>query len=82
MVAEAARRKWPGNSIPTFQNNPANMAELDNLVAKLLPECTLPCFNKKQIRQHILDTLTERRRSVKRGHNYDNVSYINTSNKI
>ena len=36
IVAEAVRKKWPGNSIPTFRNNPANIAELDNLVAKLL----------------------------------------------
>ena len=73
MVSEAARRKWPGNQIPTFYNNPTNMAELDNLVTKLLPECSLTYFNKKHIRQHILDTLTERRRNVKRGHDYDNV---------
>lgn len=73
MVAEAARKRWPGNDIPVFRNNPANMAELDDLVTMLLPECSLPCFNKKQIRQHILDTLTERRRNVKRGHDYDKV---------
>ena len=72
MVAEAARKKWPGNHIQTFRNNVANMAELNDLVTKLLPECSLPWFNKKQIRQHILDTLTERHKNVKRGHNYDN----------
>ena len=57
------------------------MAELDDLVTMLLPECSLPCFNKKQIRQRILDTLTERRRNVKTGHDYEKVERVHV-NKV
>lgn len=36
-----------------------------------MPEC-LPYFGKRQIRQHILDCLNERRRQIRKGHDYDN----------
>jgi len=60
-VAKAASERWPGNNIPTFKNSKENLKQLDLLVQKLFPECHLPCFGKKQIRQHILDCLNERR---------------------
>ena len=70
----AARTKWPGNDTPIFRNHPSNLNELNNLATKLTPKYSLPCFNPKQIRKHILDTLTERRRNMKRGHDYNCVS--------
>ena len=72
-VSEEARKRWPGNDIPIFRNNKDNQAELDKLVDSL-EDCVLPYFNREQIRRHILDTLTERRRNIKRGYNYDDVS--------
>ncbi len=47
---------------------------LDDLVKKLVPECSLGFFGEKAIRKHVLDTLTERRRNVRKGYNYDDVS--------
>lgn len=75
-VAKAASEKWPGNNIPTFRNNKENLQQLDHLVEKLVPECQLPHFGKKQIRQHILDCLNERRRQIRKGHDYSLVSKL------
>ena len=73
-VASAAKNMWPGNNIPTFKNDEARLKELDKLVKSLLPECEMPCFSEQGIRRHILDCLTERRRQIKKGHDYENVS--------
>ena len=54
-VTKAAIEQWPSNNIPTFRNNKKNKEQLDHLVEKLVPECQLPCFGKKQIRRHVLD---------------------------
>lgn len=75
-VAKAASERWPGNNIPTFKNSRENLNQLDCLVEKLLPECQLPHFGRKQVRQHILDCLNERRRQIRKGHNYNKVLYI------
>ncbi len=64
----------PGNEIPTFRNHKENPKMLDDLVKKLVPECSLGFFGEKAIRKHVLDTLTERRRNVRKGYNYDDVS--------
>lgn len=79
-VNMAVKRQWPGNKLPTFKGQLGKPGELDELVAKLLPECTysppsLPgvVFGKKAIRQHILDSLNERRRMVHSGYDYENV---------
>ena len=72
-VTKAAIEQWPGNNIPTFRNNKKNKEQLDHLVEKLVPECQLPCFGKKQIRQHVLDCLNERRRQTRNGHHYSQV---------
>ena len=57
------------NEIPIFRNNKDNQAELDKLVESLEEDCTFaPYFNKEPIRKI---TLAERRRSVKRGYNYE-----------
>ena len=73
-VAAAAWKTWPGNNIPTFKNNLPLLKQLDTLVKSLLPDCELPFFDEKAIRSHIMDTLTERRRQIKNGHDYENVS--------
>ena len=74
-VAAAAKEVWPGNDIPTFRKDEKNLKKLDDLVKKLTPECSLPFFQEKAIRQHILDCLTEHRRNVKKGYNYDCVAF-------
>ena len=73
-MASAAKKMWPGNNIPTFRNDEAMLKKLDELVKRLLPECEMPFFGEQAIRSHILDSLTERRRQVKKGHDYENVS--------
>ena len=67
---------WPGNNIPTFKNNEVMLKQLDKLVKSLLPDCEMPFFGEQAIRRHILDSLTERRRQIKKGHNYENVSTL------
>jgi len=52
-VSAAARSARPGNSIPKFKNNEEEIAKLDELVKKLLPDCSLPYFGEKAIRKHI-----------------------------
>jgi len=49
--------------------------ELNTLVDELVDQCSYaPAgFGKVGIRQHILDTLNERRRRVHKGHNFDEV---------
>lgn len=74
-VRAATLKKWPGNEIPTFRKNKDSMKELDELVEELLEECAFPLvgFDAQAIRQHILDILNERRRSVRKGHDYTKV---------
>ena len=47
------------------------------MVEELIPECSTPFFGKNAIRKHILDALNERRRQIKRGHDYEKVYVIN-----
>ena len=70
-IAVAAKDTWPRKNIPTFKNNKENQQKLSALVDKLLPECQLPWFGKEAIRKHILNTLTERRRNIKKGYDYE-----------
>lgn len=71
-VAKAARLAWPGNDIPIFRGNKDNLKKLDNLVPELNPTCSSKHFQETAIRRHILDTLSERRRQIKRGYDYEN----------
>ena len=77
-VQERAVQKWPGNDIPIFRKNIKAMKELNELVEELTETCTYaPAgFNKAGIRQHILDTLNERRSRIHKGHDYDKVSWF------
>ena len=74
-VQERAVLKWPGNDIPIFRKNQTALIELNALVDELPDQCSYaPAgFGKVGIRQHILDTLNERRRRVHKGHNFDKV---------
>lgn len=69
--------KWPGNNIPVFRKNVEALKELNDLVEELAATCTYePCgFTKEGIRKHILDTLNERRRRIKKGHDYTKVHW-------
>ena len=74
-VQERAVRRWPGNAIPIFRKNVKALKELNELVDELAETCTyVPAgFDKRGIRQHILDTLNERRRRIHKGHDYEKV---------
>lgn len=55
-----------------FRKNVKALKELNELVVELAETCTYaPAgFDKRGIRQHILDTLNERRQRIHKGHNY------------
>ena len=74
-VQERAVQKWPGNAILIFRKNITALKELNELVDELAQTCTyVPAgFDKSGIRQHILDTLNERRRRIHNGHDYEKV---------
>ena len=60
-MADAADNAWP-DEIPKFKDNQKNKEKLEKLVAKLTPDCSLPFFKAKGIKQHILDHFNEKRR--------------------
>ena len=75
----AAVSTLPGNSIPCFKGKVGveNRAKLSTLVDSLVRECSytpssISCatFGKSGIKQHIIDSLNERRRRVHSGHDY------------
>ena len=74
-VRAATLKKWPGNEILTFRNNKESLKQLNELVEETLEECAFPqvAFDGQAIGQHILDILNERRRSVRKGHDYTKV---------
>ena len=58
-------------TVPIFRGNKENTAKLDSyLVKELKQTCSSRSFDEDAIRQHIIDSLGERRRQVKRGHDY------------
>ena len=69
-VHAATLKKWPGNEILPVTTNKDSMKQLDKLVEELLEKCAFPLvgLDAQAIRQHILDILNERRRSVRKGH--------------
>ncbi|XP_031549914.1 uncharacterized protein LOC116287382 [Actinia tenebrosa] len=71
-VRQAAINKWPGNDIPTFKKKSTALEELEELVNQLKKECSFePAdFDRKGIKQHVLDVLNERRRHLRSGHDY------------
>ncbi|CAH3151167.1 unnamed protein product, partial [Porites evermanni] len=71
-IRAAVIKTWPGNDIPTFENNRETEEQLQNLVEDLNEECSFPVlrFGKEGIKQHVLDILNEQRRHVRKGHDY------------
>ena len=69
----AACETWPGNCIPTFRKGSSEMQQLESLVESLVQSSSCEYFGKRAIRSHILDTLAERRRQVRKGHDYGKV---------
>ena len=69
-MAKAARNTWPGNDIPIFRGNATNLKKFADLVIELTRTCETPYFGEAAIRRHILDSLAERRRMVKKGYDY------------
>jgi len=73
-VTKAAKIAWPGDDIPLFQNNKENLKKLDDLVATLKKKYSVENrFEAPEIRLHILNTLAERRRNIKRKANSEEV---------
>ena len=71
-MADYADQAWP-DEVPRFKNNEANQKKLEKLVARITPECSLPFFPSKGIKQHIIDHFHEKRRyrdNLKRGHSF------------
>lgn len=75
-MSRATKIAWPGNDLPTFRGNKENTKKLDDLVKELAPSCSSKHFTETSIREHIIDTLAERRRQVKKGYDYDKVCNI------
>jgi len=77
-VAAAAKEKWPGNTVPHFKPGSSEEKDLEDLVEKLTVKHSIEKlgFGADAIRQHIRDTLYERRRLIKKGKDYENVSDI------
>ena len=78
-VAKAADEMWPGNDLPTFKKNDLhNLRELHDLVTKLEPKYsyTPAGFGYKGIRKHVMDHLNERRREVRKGHDFTQVCIL------
>ena len=63
----AACETWPGNCIPTFRKGSSEMQQLESLVESLVQSSSCEYFGKRAIRSHILDTLAECRRQVRKG---------------
>ena len=76
-MAKAAKRMWLGNDIPIFHGNATNLKKLSDLVTDLTSTCETPCFRRAVIRRHVLDSLAERRRMVKKGYDYIQVCTLN-----
>lgn len=83
-VTTAALEQWPGNDLPVFKNDKAATEELETLVSTLEETCSFePAgFNKEGIKQHVLDVLNERRRRIRKGHDYTQVSSFIFTNSV
>ena len=59
-MADYADQAWP-DKVLRFKNNEANKKKLEKLVVRITPECSLPFFPSKGIKQDILDHFHEKR---------------------
>ena len=71
---KATKLVWPGNDVPLLKGDPTNLQKLDKLVEQLKDTCSTKYFGEREIRLHIINTLAERRRHIKKGVDYDKVS--------
>ena len=76
-MAKVAKHMWPGNDIPIFRGNATNLKKSSDLVTDLTSTCETPYFGKAAIRRHVLDSLAEQRRMVKKGYDYLQVCTLN-----
>jgi hypothetical protein len=76
-ISDAARVKWPGNTLPNFKL-PVMQNELDKVVDELVPNYSTAevNFSRNGVRQHILDTMNERRRRVRKSVDYTKLVII------
>ena len=81
-ISKATKLAWLGNTLPLFRGNQPNQAKLSGLVNELKETCTTKYFNEESIREHIIDSIHERRRAVNKGYDYEMVAncltYINS----
>ena len=75
---KATKIAWPGNNLPLFRGDLENTKKLNDLVKELKDKYATKHFGEAEIRLHIINTVAERRRNVKkRGFDYEQVhSYI------
>eukprot|EP00731_Ephydatia_muelleri_P005308 Em0002g1484a len=69
-VRKAVYDTWKGNSIPLFKTDSAERQKLEELAATLIPTCKTKYFGERAIRQHIFDSLNEKKRRIRKGVDY------------
>ena len=57
-----------------FKTDSAERQKLEELAATLIPTCKTKYFGERAIRQHIFDSLTEKKRRIRKGVDYTKVS--------
>jgi len=75
-VAKAAKQTFPGNEIPLFRANKEAESRREALVAELKKVNRCKFFTDAAIREHIKDTLAERRRRVTKGYDFTQVNLL------
>ena len=73
-VRKAVYDTWKGNSIPLFKTDSAERQKLEEFAATLIPTCKTKYFGERAIRQHIFDSLNEKKRRIRKGVDYTKVS--------
>ena len=64
-VCKVVYDTWKGNSIPLFKTDSAERQKLEELAATLIPTCKTKYFGERAIRQHIFDSLNEKKKKNK-----------------
>lgn len=66
------KKAWPGNEAPNFKKSSEDLQKLQKLTDTLVPQFSFPQvrFGPRAIRQHIIDTLNERRRRLRKGFDF------------
>ena len=71
-VSEEVKKAFPGNTVANFKKSSEALQQVQKLTDKLVPLYSFAQvgFGPKAIRQHILDTLNERRRRARKGFDF------------